>query len=140
DRAVLLEAGFELTGVDLDLASSQRLTLYLTRVSAVSTDDLRALRKTHEQQHTLHGLLTAILEAEELASRVDLEDLDYSELEVHVGPVPTARVCWRPASTESVPTPPVLTSTPVSSIPPMVPQGGFFEPRPQAAPPAPVVP
>jgi hypothetical protein len=137
DRPVLLEAGFELAGVDLDLAANQRLTLYLSRIEEVSTATLRSLREAHQQQHTLHGLLTAILEAQELASRVDLRDLTFNELEIHVGPIPTARVCWRSAVPEDSPVPPVLATKATPSLAPFASQGSFFGPHPQTIQPAP---
>jgi len=92
---VLAEAGFDVAGMDMDFSSHQRLIVHLDKVKEVRSSVLRSLIKSHQKRKTLHAILTSILRAEELAGKVEVENLTYRRLIVYVGPIPSVRICWR---------------------------------------------
>lgn len=94
-RPTLQEAGFELTGVDMELSSAPRLLVHLDRVAEVPVARLRGLVDANAARRTLHAILAALLRGTELADKVDLIHLGYQGVTVAVGPLPYARVCWR---------------------------------------------
>jgi len=123
---VLREAGFELNGLDMDFSTHQRLIVHLEKVGEVRGNTLRSLIKTYERHKTLHALLSSILRAEELANRVELADLEYRRLTVHIGPIPGVRIGWRAEEVfeemddtrgRSEPPPPLPSATPTLSRP-----------------------
>lgn len=89
------EAGYELDGVDLEVSPTQRLIVHLEKVADVGAGRLRALLNTSSGQPTTEAVLAAMLKADETAGQVRLPNLDFCELVVHVGPVPSVRLCWR---------------------------------------------
>lgn len=102
---VLSEAGFELTGVDLELglAVGQRLLLQLRKIAEVPPSTVEALALAHPQLPVLGSVLVAIQRALELGKRVDLRDLEVHQLIVSVGPVPSVRIGWRSVAAEAEP-------------------------------------
>lgn len=81
----------------------------------------------------------ALIRAEAMEEKVQLSDLTFRGLIVHVGPIPTVRLCWRRAKDpqdEPVVTPtsapqPATLSRPVATPPPLpltpYGTGSFFE-------------
>ena len=92
---VFRRAGYEIGGVDIELSPSQKLIVHLNRVRDVPLSGIRSLRSSNEHRKVVRALLNSLVQAEEMADRVDLTDLAYYKLIVHVGPVPTVRLCWR---------------------------------------------
>jgi hypothetical protein len=97
------EAGYELDGVDLELGPAQRLIVHLDKCAEVDPRRLRALLQSCGDKPTTRAVLAACLKADETAGQVQLSHLDFCELIVHAGPVPTVRLCWRaPAAVAEV--------------------------------------
>jgi hypothetical protein len=141
---VFLEAGFELGGMDLELSPVQRLLVHLNKLEDVHPSIIRSLISANQHRKTTHALLTSLLQAQEMAATVDLTNLNFTQLIVSIGPIPSVRICWRgeeaaeakPAAeavqTISVP-PPVGASAPAPHT--VFGQSSFFEKRsPQTSP------
>lgn len=160
---LLARAGYDLTGVDLEQGASPRLIVHLDQIEAARTEPLEQLLRECAGKRTLHAIVQALIRAEALEEKVQLGDLSFRGLIVHVGPMPTVRLCWRrPADEEDEIAPaeaPATTPSPASrpaATPPPLPlsaygTGSFFErtsapaTAPQAQPspatsPAPVAP
>lgn len=93
---VILEAGYELGEFQMELTPVPRLLLELDRVRDVSERALRSLVTANAERPVLKGLLASILQAESMVDRVDLAGQVYYRLVVHVGPVPSVRLVWKP--------------------------------------------
>ena len=145
-------AGYELENVEMELAAPQRLIVHLEKVADVSFSTLRSLADANASHPTTHAILTALLKAEDMSDKVTLQHLQYHQLTIYMGPVPTVRLCWC-APTASAPPPiptthaapvvtaPAATSTPAgSSFGTLLGQSSFFEARPAVAPRAVVTP
>lgn len=92
--SIFEEAGYDLNGMDLDLALNQRLAVHLDKFEDVPHAILRTLlgKQTSE---AIRSILAGIIKAEETAANVELSHLKYRGLVVHVGPLPTIRMRWR---------------------------------------------
>ncbi len=139
------EAGYELDGVDLEISPVQRLIVSLDKVADAGASRLRALRQASADKPTVRAVLDAMLKADETAARVHLPALDFSELIVHIGPVPSVRLCWRApvdvAASETAhaatrtpaggysPAAPAVRSTPAPSTTELLGEGSFFARR-----------
>lgn len=138
-RETLLEAGVELAGFEIELGVARRLIVRLQKVSDVPIPALESLAKAQSERTTLAGIFTALLRAAELSEQVEFEGLSYRELTVHLGSVPTVRVCWvtdesfEGTTTTTSAAPPRLVPTAASessrTLSTALPQG-FFDPRP----------
>ncbi len=141
-------AGYELENVEMELAAPQRLIVHLEKVADVSFSTLRSLADANASHPTTHAILTALLKAEDMSDKVRLQHLQYHQLTIYMGPVPTVRLCWcAPQTTHaSVPPPvpaspavpvkvtPVVSSAPAgSSFGTLLGQGSYFEARPTVA-------
>lgn len=149
--AVFLEAGYELSGLDIEISPSQRMVLRLTRLKTLHPSALRSLIDANEHQSAVHAILNALLQANQMAEDVDLTGLEFREVLVTVGPMPSVRACWKsdevyeaevpvsagvtiqPPSTAKPPTSQPPTSQPASSSP--FGSSSFFESRSQASQP-----
>jgi hypothetical protein len=114
---VFAKAGYDLTGVDLEQGGVQRLIVHLRRIEGAATESLRALMAANPGRKVTLALLSALQRAEELERQVRLSDLRFSGLIVHVGAIPTVRLCWRreDEGVEERAVPPVI---PVGATPP----------------------
>src|SRR5690606_13428173 len=91
DHALVFEeAGYELTGMDLDLALNQRLAVHLDRFDEVHQSTLRSLL-SRQRVETVRSILGGIIKAEETAANVELSHLLYGGLIIHIGMVPMIR-------------------------------------------------
>ncbi len=88
------EAGYELTGMDLDLTLSQRLAVHLQKFEDVPHVKLRMLI-TKETSETIKSILSGLLKAEESAANVELTHLKYDGVILHIGAIPLVRMSWR---------------------------------------------
>jgi hypothetical protein len=131
------EAGYELSGIEMELGLPQRLVVNLEKVEDVSYSKIRMLTSANQASRATHAILTALLKAEELADGVDLSSLTYHKLIVYVGPLPVVRLCWcanrfgeTAATAHPVATP--TTAPPASAFPTSSIFGAssFFEKRP----------
>jgi hypothetical protein len=123
------EAGYELTGMDLDLTLTQRLAIRLQKFEDVPHVKLRALI-TKEVSETIQSILSGLLKAEESAANVELTHLKYDGVIVHIGAIPLVRMSWRSDTLlqEEIVAPVVETkSTPLLPASPA--SGSFFEQR-----------
>ncbi len=142
------EAGYDLENVEMELAVPQRLIVHLEKVADVSFSTLRSLADANASHPTTHAILTALLKAEDMSDKVRLQHLQYHQLTIYMGPVPTVRLCWcAPQETHAMVPPPVPASpaahakvTPVvasapagSSFGTLLGQGSYFEARPAVA-------
>jgi hypothetical protein len=137
-------AGYELENVEMELAAPQRLIVHLEKVADVSFSTLRSLADANASHPTTHAILTALLKAEDMSDKVTLQHLQYHQLTIYMGPVPTVRLCWgapyaTPTAPPPIPTPHaksvVATPTPASapagsSFGTLLGQSSFFEARP----------
>ena len=92
---VFQQAGYELSGVDVELSPLQRLIVHLHRVEDVHSSTLRSLLSSNQHRKVTHALLRSLIQAEDMADQVDLDNLVYHKLIVNVGPIPAVRLCWR---------------------------------------------
>ena len=144
DAALIFEeAGYELTGMDLDLALNQRLSVHLEKFDDIAPAVIRGL-VANETRESVKAILSSIVKADETANKVELTYLVYHGLLVHVGPAPAIRISWRNESgaEETQVAPPVIAAT-VAATPPPVPTatiGSFFEQRSTPTPSVKVVP
>ncbi|HPU56074.1 MAG TPA: hypothetical protein PLH97_07330, partial [Verrucomicrobiota bacterium] len=137
---VFEQAGYELTGVDMELSPNQRLIVHLARFEVVDQRTLQSLLRANQHAKTVHGILWSLIRAEEMAAQVDVTNMVYRELIVHVGPIPSVRMSWGYAEEEEEEAPvaqpaPVQTTVvsgaaPASaSAPTQFAQTTFFESR-----------
>jgi hypothetical protein len=131
---VFEEAGYELTGMELDLSLNQRLAVRLEKFEDVSLTKLRALLDK-ETRETTRSILTGLIKAEETAANVELTYLTYHGVVVHVGAVPLVRMSWHSdAAPSGEEQPGVAPARAAASTPPPIPTprpfGSFFGERP----------
>ena len=119
---VFEEAGYDLSGIELDLVPTQRLSVRLDRFEEVPHATLRSLL-SRQTTDTMRSMLNGIIKAEETAANVELSHLTYSGLIIHVGAIPMIRLCWRDAA-----------AAPAPAANPAIPAAAAF---PASAPPAP---
>jgi hypothetical protein len=146
---VLAEAGYALFGMDLDLALNQRLAIHLDRVEEVPHSTLRSLLQ-RQSVETIRSILAGIIKAEETAANVELSQLPFRGLIIHIGVVPMIRMCWRepeldlttdpgperpPADQPSAPTPAPIQAAPASMFDLRPLPGASARPAPADAPP-----
>ncbi len=112
------KAGYELSGVEMELDPVQRLIVLLDKVAEVRASELQSLLAANASRRTLHGLLSSLVKAEEFAARCGLRELDYRQLRVSVGPIPSIRLIWRAAEmAEVVVVPPALPTAAFTTAP-----------------------
>lgn len=130
---VFAKAGYDMTGVDLEQGGVQRVIVHLRRVEGAATESLRSLMAANPGRKLTLALLTAMQRAEEIERQVQLSDLHFSGLIVHVGAIPTMRLCWRreDEEVEERAVPPVIPtvasaggSTVASTVPSVPPPTG----------------
>jgi hypothetical protein len=115
---VFQAAGYHLDDVEMELAVPQRLIVHLEKVNDVGPSTLRSLVSANASRPTTHAILSALVKAEEMADTVDLTNLGYHKLTVHVGTLPRVRLCWCARLPGSGPMPPnvvATTGTPASA-------------------------
>jgi hypothetical protein len=151
-QPLLQEVGYELSGVDVEFTPVQRVIVRLEKFQEASGRDARSLAAS-ETRGTVRALLSSIVKAEELAGKVNLDNLQYRGLVIHVGAIPTVRICWSSGldleETAVVtvqpghPVPATVTTPPVFASPPAAPaslvgfgQSTMFESRPMPARPS----
>jgi len=144
---VFEKAGFMLDGVDLELSPVQRLLVHLLRVDDVHTSVLRSLVQSNQHRRTTRAVLSALLQAKQMAETVEVGDLIYNEVVVGIGPIPSVRLCWRAAQVEpavvsqtvpAIPVPPPLAASAPVPTPSPFGASSFFERR-EARPAVPTV-
>ncbi|MBC8095125.1 MAG: hypothetical protein H7Y43_04870 [Akkermansiaceae bacterium] len=135
NAAVFEEAGYVLSGVDMELSPVERLIVHLDKFEDVPHSAVRALITANQNHKTVHGLLSSLLQAEAVADRVALNALTYRTLIINVGPIPSVRLCWR-AGEEVETQEPLTVSQATAAIPPAISaptsaftQSSFFEAR-----------
>jgi hypothetical protein len=134
---VFEQAGYELAGVDMELSPNQRLIVHLSRFEQVDSSTLQSLLRANQHAKTIHGILWSLIRAEEMAAQVDVANMIYRELIVHVGPIPSVRMGWGyEEDEETVASPPAVPSIQTTIVPPPPPAGSgsfpqttFFESR-----------
>jgi hypothetical protein len=133
---VFAKAGFVLSGVDLEISPVQRMLVHLAKTEDVHASVLRSLASANQHRRATHAILSALLQANQMAETVDLGELTYSEVIVGIGPIPSVRLCWRGEEVHETeiaqPTPAVSISTPAATVaaPQSVfSQSSFFEQR-----------
>jgi hypothetical protein len=107
-------AGYHLDDVEMELAIPQRLIVHLEKVTDVGASTLRSLVSANASRPTTHAILSALVKAEEMADKVDLTNLGYHKLMVHVGTVPNVRLCWCATTPGERVSEPAVTATPVA--------------------------
>lgn len=140
----LARAGYELSGVDIEQGPAPRVIVHLDQIANARTAPLETLVKETAGKRTLQAILNALIRAEAMEERVKLADLSFRGLIVHIGAVPTVRLCWRrqghevdeegsPATHKPSP---ALASTAQNAPPPLPTYGtsSFFEKQVVAAP------
>lgn len=111
------KAGYELSGVEMELDPVQRLIVLLDKVADVRASELQSLLATNANRRTLHGVLSALVKAEEFAAQCALRELEYRQLRVSVGPIPSIRLIWRAEELELVGVPPALPASAFTTPP-----------------------
>jgi hypothetical protein len=138
---VFAKAGFLLSGVDLEISPVQRMLVHLAKVEDVHASVLRSLLQANQHRRTTRAILSSLLQAKQMAETVEFSDLDYNEVVVGIGPIPSVRLCWRPAeakATASAQAAAIPMPSPMAG-PPAAPQSvfgqsSFFEKRPPPPP------
>lgn len=140
---VFAKAGFVLSGVDLEISPVQRMLVHLAKVEDVHASVMRSLASTNQHRRATHAILSALLQANQMAQTVELGDLAYDEVIVGIGPIPSVRLCWRSKEIETgavAHPPPAIPASPeiaaLAATPqPVFGQSSFFERRtPQPTP------
>lgn len=124
------EAGYELTGMDLDLTLSQRLAVHLQKFEDVPHVKLRMLI-TKEPSEIIKSILSGLLKAEESAANVELTHLKYDGVILHIGAIPLVRMTWRSDTALQNQIAPEISSAtqPTQLMPSSQASGTFFEQR-----------
>jgi hypothetical protein len=146
NHLVFREAGYDLTGIDLEVSHGQRMIVHLHRLAAVPEQTLRFILSQHNSQVTITSLLSSIIKAESLAAKVATPGLEYTGIIVHLGAVPAVRISWREihhasppplpahATVVAAPAPAAIRTTPAPPATSTFGQSTFFEhSRPQAS-------
>ncbi len=142
DAETFRAAGYELEDVEMELAAPQRLIIHLEKVGDVLASTMRSLAAAKAHHPTTHGILSALLKADDMSEKVALQNLRYHQLTVYMGPAPTVRLCWQASSIAAPPplpagSPAVAAAPGSSAFTSLLGQSSFFEARPgQASPPA----
>lgn len=100
---LLAEVGFVLDGFDIEVSPVQQLVIDLIRHDDVAIPVLQSKLAGLPAHGTVAALLSAILKARAVADAIDIDGLDYHQLEVTLGPVPSIRLCWRGAVDKPAP-------------------------------------
>lgn len=124
----LAEAGYRLGGIDHDLGAGRRTRVLLERVDAVALPRLYSLLAMETTDPTTKALLAAIVQATELAAKVEFAHLIFTEILVEIGSGQAVRIGWRTA--DPVASAPVVAA---EARPPTFSQSSFFA-RPAATP------
>lgn len=117
---VFAKAGFVLDGVDIEISPVQRALVHLLRAEDVPASVLRALADANQHRRTTRAILSALLQANQMAETVELGVLIYNEVIVGIGPIPSVRLCWRLEQSEPEPavqTSPTVAIAPVTATP-----------------------
>lgn len=143
---VFHEAGYDLTGIDLEVSHGQRMIVRLQRLGPVPEQTLRFILSQHNNHVTLSSIISSIIKAEALAAKVTTPGLEYDGIIVHLGAVPAIRISWRDVQhvqTSAVaasapipvnsPAPVPIRTTPAPAATSTFAQSNFFE-RAQPAP------
>ncbi|HUS34608.1 MAG TPA: hypothetical protein VM680_04575 [Verrucomicrobiae bacterium] len=115
------EAGYDLTGIDLEVSHGQRMIVHLRRLAAVPEQTLRFILSQHTARVTITSILSSIIKAESLAAKVTTPGLEYDGLIVHLGAAPAVRISWRdvqhaPAQIHTQPATPAHTHAPATIV------------------------
>lgn len=122
------EAGYELTGMDLDLTLAQRLAVHLQKFEDVPHVKLRALLGK-ESCETIRSILAGLLKAEESAANVEFTHLKYDGVIMHIGAIPLIRMTWRSDTFVEQQTSAPSATKSESLMPASQASGTFFEQR-----------
>jgi hypothetical protein len=115
---VFHDAGYDLTGIDLEVSHGQRMIAHLRRLAPVPEQTLRFILSQHTAHVTISSILSSIIKAEALAAKVATPGLEFDGLIVHLGAVPAVRLTWR--DTMHVPAPAAIkVSSPAAATIPM---------------------
>jgi hypothetical protein len=109
---LLARAGYELTGVDMEQGPAARVIVHLEQLTTARTEPLESLRAECAGQRLTDAILGALIRAEEMEEGIHLSDLAFHGLIVHVGPIPTVRLCWRRPGVRMA-TPPARAESPI---------------------------
>ena len=112
DRSIGLfaRAGYELTGVDVEQGPVSRIIVHLDQLPEARSEALASLRMECAGRPLPEAILGALIRAEAMEEDISLADLVFRGLSVHVGPVPTVRLCWRRPMEPQVPGAPAPVS------------------------------
>jgi hypothetical protein len=81
---ILARAGYELSGVDLEQGVTPRLIVHLDQLDLARTESLESLLRECAGRRTLQAIFQALIRAEALEEKVQLADLSFRGLIVHV--------------------------------------------------------
>lgn len=112
---LLARAGYELTGVDVEQGPAPRVIVHLEQLPTARTEPLASLRKECAGRPLSEAILSALIRAEEMEEQIQLADLAFRGLSVHVGPIPTVRLCWRRPAAPSHPVAPAPAESTASA-------------------------
>jgi hypothetical protein len=125
------EAGFELESVELEMGLHQRLVVQLVRVAEIPAARIRGLRDMKWESPAVQSILGALLTAQELATRVDGGNLEFSRVTAYVGASPSVRIAWEPINAEEE-SDRMPSIRPAGAVPPPIPEASLqtAQPRP----------
>jgi hypothetical protein len=126
------EAGFELESVELEMGLHQRLVVQLVRVAEIPAARIRGLRDMKWESPAVQSILGALLTAQELATRVDGGNLEFSRVTAYVGASPSVRIAWEPIDAEEE-SDRMPSTRPAGTVPPPLPEGSLQTPQPRPA-------
>lgn len=141
---VLAKAGFVISSVELDISPAQRLLVHLTKLDDVHPSVLRSLMSSSQNRRTIHAILSALLQAKQMAETIRFTQLGHDEVVIGVGPIPSVRLRWHPeeaveeevAPAQSEIQQPSAPAASTATVQSMFGPGAFFEKRPTSAEPA----
>ena len=124
------EAGFELESVELEMGLHQRLVVQLARVAEIPAARIRGLRDMKWESPAVQSILGALLTAQELATRVDGGNLEFSRVTAYVGASPSVRIAWEPVDLDDSAA--IPSTRAVGNVPPPIPESAS-QPAPRPA-------
>lgn len=140
---IFAQAGYLISGVDLELSPAQRVLVRLAKADEVPLAEISSLAAANRGRRTTHAILIALIQAEQMADSIRLPGLEYHDLVVGVGMMPSVRMGWRDASVSqdalvsalktatapATPATPAGSGTPMPAASSMFGAGSFFERR-----------
>lgn len=95
---LLVDAGYEVGQIDIELAIQPKITVNLKLSKPVNEEKLNAILRDHSDKTAIIGLVTLLLRANQLRGEIKVEDLGLAEIKVVVSAAPQLVMSWKEAA------------------------------------------